>query len=175
MALIKSCQKFGEKAPDAFYPLLASAMRTIWPSVFGDSTCGLCGRFESEPKYTGWKPLPPNLYEGSNPFPNYASELFPLVYQACLHCGCCRICPTPHPEWVDEQSDGQSEYMFDPEYKRDKEASLAVPYNKLELEGFKTGTGALLDIGCGAGVGLNWMNKEGDGGDVLDLSLMHRP
>jgi SAM-dependent methyltransferase len=123
----------------------------------------------------GYKPLEAALYRGSPMFPYFSRNIFPLIYRECENCGCARINPAPHEAWVNWSPEGNdqstiemADWMEDREYIDDKVRSISGHYEKMGLEAFKTGGGAVLDVSCGTGVGLEclrdrfgWKRAEG--------------
>ncbi|MBL9075897.1 MAG: class I SAM-dependent methyltransferase [Planctomycetes bacterium] len=83
----------------------------------------------------------------------------PLLYRECTTCGAARIAPTFHATWIDgidttNQDATTAHWMEDPAYVADKQRSVTVHCERADIDRFRSGRGSVLDVSCGAGVGL---------------------
>ena len=161
--LLKQAIKCG---PSTLSYRLGEVLTRFYADTFEFRSCPTCGERDFEYKYTGWKPLPKNLYPGSLDFPRYAQGIFPLIYVECKGCHSGYINPSPKRAWIDNEFDvdrqemGLANWMDTEEYIADKRKSISYHHKRLQLERFRSERSSVLDISCGSGVGLEVLGND---------------
>ena len=148
-------------APAAQWPrLLARATRIVarHAEVFLHPTCGVCGGDTLQPAVAGSRPIGLRLHPGGRRIPFGALRL-PLIYKQCVDCGAARIAPTFRDTWIDNfderaPSTAATHWMEDLGYVEDKQRSIATHYERAGIDRFRSDRNSVLDVSCGAGVGL---------------------
>lgn len=159
--LVKGTKLLLFLSPRIFAPILGRMIAAVYPDQFEYPVCGVCENHSFSVAQVGRKRLPGSLYTGSPEFSFFAKELFPLIYRKCRHCGMGRISPSPKREWINwippqNSVEGMADWMEDPGYISDKQSSLESHFRLMDLGRFKSDEGSVLDVSCGAGVGLEY-------------------
>jgi SAM-dependent methyltransferase len=148
-------------APTAAWPRLerrAARIVARHATVLMNPACGVCGSALLQTVVAGTRPIGRRLYPGAPTLPFGATQL-PLFYRECQTCGAARIAPKFRDAIVDGVGATSPEatvdhLMEDPAYVADKQRSIAAHCERTGVARFRSERDSVLDVSCGAGVGL---------------------
>lgn len=128
-------------------------------------SCNFCGGTRFERAIRLPVPFPREIYgDRALSFPSVGEKLH-LQYLRCLDCGLMCINPLTHFADIDvRRFDGERNIVAwttvnYEEYARGKENVIRIVYEQYGLERFRR-TNRVLDVSCGPGVALDWLQRE---------------